>query len=76
MALRIDANYESLSGASPWFTLAGSDGNLWSASAVPVVSAIDARKFPWVLAIIWKTAALVEILATQRKMTIGQSMQA
>ncbi|MCH8265192.1 MAG: DUF3570 domain-containing protein [Proteobacteria bacterium] len=26
MALRIEANYESLSGASPWFTLAGSDG--------------------------------------------------
>jgi hypothetical protein len=31
MALRIDANYESLSGASPWFTLAGSNGD-------PVVS--------------------------------------
>ena len=27
MSLRVDANYESLSGASPWFTSAGLDGN-------------------------------------------------
>ena len=76
MSLHVDANYESLSGASPWFTSLGLDGEPIVNQVARAASVTDARSLVSAVAPTSRTVASPQTLAIPKRTTINPSTSA